>query len=68
MSVKTYYAINYVFIKAPVVIDGQIHPLALSWMEGQIGAMPLFATQEEALKHADEEHIIAYEIEEEADD
>lgn len=48
MSVKDFYSVNTLFTEVPVQVGAEVHKLAMQWIDGQIGALPVFSTHEEA--------------------
>lgn len=51
-SNKPMYLVTLFHDTMPISVGGQSVPLHLSWEEGMIGCLPVFDTEEAALKYA----------------
>lgn len=59
---KKYYSINGMNRTATLNILGLEHKIELSWIEGQVGAMPIFDDYNKAKKYADKHNYTISEL------
>ena len=49
---KKYYIVGTFFKKYKISVDGEEQPLILKWVDGMVGAAPVFENKDKADKYA----------------